>query len=91
MMSKELLALYDKCLEHNISIELEYALSDACIAVTGKSLIYEGGAVGYVPVAITKLVSIHAMREVEDSVDLISLAIDEIFNKILSKREEEDA
>ena len=88
MISKELLALYDKCMEHNVSIKIEYMLSDACIEVTGKSIAYKGCAIGYIPITITKLVSIAEMNAVKDGVNLISVAIDEIFHEVLLKKEE---
>lgn len=88
-MDDKLLEVYEKCMKHNITISINYLLSDACIEVVGSTLIYHGPAIGYKVYKYDKWVSIDNIRE--SLCECVIPAIDCVFAAILNKREEEKA
>lgn len=86
-MNEKLLEIYDKCMKHNISISMQFMLSDAVIEVTGETLAYDTRAKKYKILKNEKWVRIHEMKEVI-GVDLVVLAIDEIFNNLNNRKNE---
>lgn len=86
-MNEKLLEIYDKCKKHNISISISYLLSDAVIEVEGVMLAYDSKNKKYEELRYDKWVSIHEMKEV-NNIDLVVLAIDEIFNVLNNRKDE---
>ena len=86
-MNEKLLEIYDKCMEHNITITIQYLLSDASIEIVGRMLAYNSKTRQYEKLYRDKWVSIHEMKSV-NNVDLITFAIDEIFDELNSRKDE---
>lgn len=86
-MNEKLLEIYNKCMEHNISISIRYLLSHASIEVKGVILAYDSKNKEYKPLSYDKWVSIHEMKEL-NNIDLVVLAIDEIFNALNNRKNE---
>lgn len=79
-MSEKLLEIYNKCMEHNISISIKYLLSDAAIEIEGHKLVYNSANGRYNEIKCNKWVLIKEIKTA--NIDLIELAIDGIFNAL---------
>ena len=86
-MNEKLLEIYNKCRQHNIIISTRYFLSDVLIEVVGVMFVYDSKNKEYKPLCCKKWVSIHEMKDV-DNIDLVVLAIDEIFNALNNRKDE---
>ena len=80
-MNEKLLEIYERCINHNISISIKYLLSDAAIEVAGVTLAYDSKNMKYEKLRCKEWVSIHEMKNV-NQIDLVELAIDKIFNAL---------
>ena len=85
-MNQKLLDIYEKCMKHNITISINYLLSDAAIEVEGKTLIYSEQEHIYNTIRYNKWISIHDMKNVVGDVDLLTLTVDDVFKHILNMK-----
>ena len=79
-MKEKLLEIYNKCMEHNISISIKYLLSDAAIEIEGHKLVYNSINGKYSNIKCCKWISIEEIKTA--NIDLIELTINEIFNAL---------
>jgi hypothetical protein len=79
-MMEKLLKIYNKCMEHNISISIKYLLSDAAIEIEGRKLVYNSANGKYSEIKCDRWVLIEEIKTA--NIDLIELSINEIFNAL---------